>query len=369
MKVLFLTHTLGGGGAERVLVNLVNHMDKSKYDITVKTLFGGGVNAERLDKTITYHCGHFRSFKGISRVLSVIPPSLLYRHYVGNEQYDMVIAYMHGLPTHIVLGAPKGAKKISWLHCGSMEDTSMFHSFVNMKSAIRSLRKLDAIVCVAKQAQREFSRVTGLTENVFTRYNTNETAEILEKSKKEISIQLPEGRIICSVGRFTQEKGFERLVRISKRLNEEGFSHTLLLIGGGQLLNSLKEQTTVSGYDKVIFAGFQSNPYAYMTRADMFVCSSYFEGLSTATTEALILGLPCVSTNVSGAREILGENNEYGFVVENSEEGLYEGIKQMYQSIEDGSFDRTKSAVQAEKFSVHATVEKVEELLDSIMEK
>jgi len=281
----------------------------------------------------------------------------------------MVIAYMHGLPTRIVLGAPKGVKKVSWLHCGSMEDTSLFRSFVSMRAAIRSLKKLDAIVCVAKQAEREFSRVTGLTENVYTRYNTNETDEIFEKAKAAPDIGLPEGRIICSVGRFTQEKGFERLIRISKCLNEENCAHTLLLVGGGQLLVSLKEKVKTSGYDKVIFTDFQSNPYCYMARADMFVCSSYFEGLSTATTEALILGLPCVSTDVSGAREILGENGEYGLVVENSEEALHEGMKKMYQSIVNGSFDRTRLAQQAEKFSVHSTVTRVEELLDSIMEK
>ena len=59
----------------------------------------------------------------------------------------------------------------------------------------------------------------------------------------------------------------------------------------------------------------------------MYICSSRREGFSTAVTEALILGLPTVSTNCSGAEELLGKNNEYGIVVENSEIGIYKGLK------------------------------------------
>ena len=61
----------------------------------------------------------------------------------------------------------------------------------------------------------------------------------------------------------------------------------------------------------------------------MFVCSSRREGFSTAVTEALLLGIPVVSTNCSGAYELLGRNNEYGIVTENSEEGIYEGMKRL----------------------------------------
>lgn len=59
----------------------------------------------------------------------------------------------------------------------------------------------------------------------------------------------------------------------------------------------------------------------------MYVCSSRREGFSTAVTEALIVGTPVVSTNCSGAYELLGKNNEYGIVTENNEDALYEGIK------------------------------------------
>ena len=60
----------------------------------------------------------------------------------------------------------------------------------------------------------------------------------------------------------------------------------------------------------------------------MYVCSSYREGFSTSLTEAMVLGIPSISTACSGAKEILGENNEFGLVVENTEDGIYDGIKE-----------------------------------------
>ena len=74
--------------------------------------------------------------------------------------------------------------------------------------------------------------------------------------------------------------------------------------------------------------GFQSNPYSYMKRSDLYVCSSYVEGFSTVVSEAVILGIPVVTTESSGMREILGDS-EYGLITENSDESLYQGMKKM----------------------------------------
>lgn len=79
--------------------------------------------------------------------------------------------------------------------------------------------------------------------------------------------------------------------------------------------------------DTFTFLGYRDNPYKYVKKADLYVCSSRREGFSTAVTEALIVGTPVVSTNCSGAYELLGKNNEYGIVTENNEDALYEGIK------------------------------------------
>ncbi len=78
--------------------------------------------------------------------------------------------------------------------------------------------------------------------------------------------------------------------------------------------------------DSVVLTGFVDNPFKYVKNADLFVCSSHREGYSTAVTEALILGVPVISTEVSGAKELV--SNGCGAVCANNEEALYNAIKQ-----------------------------------------
>ena len=368
IKVLFLTQNLGGGGAEKVLVNLVNNMDKSKFDITVKTIFGGGVNQQRLNEDVKYACCNKKIFPGVSRIYSYLPSKALYKDIVGGESYDIVVAYMHGIPTKVLVGAPEKVKKIAWLHTGNMSQMSLFRCFPSKKATIKAMKKYDAIVGVAQTVTDSFSAHTGIKEKLYTCYNTNEFDKILQQAEEKVALPEMQRPLLCSVGRFTSEKGFSRLIDISYRLNQEGCSHSLLLIGEGVLREGLQKKVADMQYKDVYFTGFQKNPYAFMKQADGFVCSSYNEGLSTATTEAVILGLPCVSTEVSGAREILTEESQ-GLVVENTDEALYEGVKQLLARIQQGNIDKAQIQKSAEKFTVEHTVGKVEELLLAIKER
>jgi hypothetical protein len=104
IKVLFLINSLNGGGAERVLVNLVNNMDRNRFDLTVETMFNDGVNRDFLHKDIKYISKKAISFHGISKLIRLIPASALYKFFIGNDKYDVLIAYMHGAPTKVIAG-------------------------------------------------------------------------------------------------------------------------------------------------------------------------------------------------------------------------------------------------------------------------
>ena len=86
-KVLFLIQDLGHGGAEKVLVNLVNNMDKSKYEVHVKTLFDTGVNRQYLRDDVHYIPGLKWEFRGNSHLFKHIPAKWLYKFFV-KEKYD-----------------------------------------------------------------------------------------------------------------------------------------------------------------------------------------------------------------------------------------------------------------------------------------
>ena len=98
----------------------------------------------------------------------------------------------------------------------------------------------------------------------------------------------------------------------------------------------------------------------------MFLCASLSEGFSTAATEALILGVPVVTVEVSGMKEMLGDNNEYGIVTENDEEALYEGIKRMITS--DGMLEdyANRAKERGKSFSTEKTVRAVEKMFEGL---
>ena len=160
------------------------------------------------------------------------------------------------------------------------------------------------------------------------------------------------------------------MIRIQRRLLEVGYDVQLLILGTGwqqKELENLCEENGVS--NAVTFLGYQTNPYKYVSNCDLFVCASYAEGFSTATTEALIVGTPVCTVNVSGMKEMLGENDEFGVIVENNEEALYSGIKKLMDNPELLKHYKNMSIQRGKAFSTAETVNAVQNMLIRLMEE
>ena len=365
IKVLFLIHTLGAGGAERALVNLVNNMDSQHYDITVETMFSDGINRERLNDTIRYISKKAPCPRGVSKLLKLIPSRVLYDYFIGDEEYDVMIAYMHGAPVKVL--AESKCKKISWLHNGNPETSTMFDTWFTEKNAINAYKRFDRIVGVCNTVSRAFEKYTGI-DDVKVIYNTLDVSLIKEQAELPTKIKFKKNGIkIISTGRLAKEKGYLRLLDVCKRLKSEGFCFKLYLVGTGSELTKLNNAIKSYGLENYCFLlGFQKNPYSYVNACDVFVCSSFTEGLSTATIEALILGKAIVSTDVSGAKEIIG-CNEYGLVVDNSEEGIYRGLKELLLDPQKIHYFKNKAQERASFFDTKKTVIAVEELINEVI--
>ena len=120
--------------------------------------------------------------------------------------------------------------------------------------------------------------------------------------------------------------------------------------------------------DSFTFLGYDTNPYKYVSKSDLFVCSSLREGFSTAATEALIVGTPVCTVEVSGMKEMLGKNNEYGVITENNEDALFEGIKELLDSPDTLAHYREKAEERGRSFSTDVTVKAVEKMLEELCE-
>ena len=189
--------------------------------------------------------------------------------------------------------------------------------------------------------------------------------KILSASGETAAEIIKEDRInLIAVGTLKESKGYERMLRIMKRLRDESHPICLYILGIGpqqQLLEKYIEDNNLN--DTVKLLGYKTNPYKYVAKCDLFICASFAEGFSTAATEALIVGTPVCTVEVSGMKEMLGENNEWGVVTENSEEGLYQGIKHLLDSQTLVNCYKEKATERGKTFSTENTVKAVENML------
>ena len=369
-KVLFLIPNLKHGGAEKVLVNLVNNLDPEKYDITVQTLFDVGVHRDRLKSHVRYLPGLKKQFRGNTTLAKCFPAKLLWKHLV-KEHYDIAVSYLEGPCTRILSGCGDPAtKRIAWLHIELDTPKAAAIGFRSPREAEIAYNSFDGIVAVSKNVQTCFLRQLQINKPVTILYNTNETEQILEccQEQPENPDFCPENDIsICSVAKLTKTKGFDRLLKVHKRLLDEGLKHHIYILGIGEEQPALEKQMKELGItDSVTLLGFHKNPYQYVSRCDLYVCSSRREGFSTAVTEALVVGTAVVSTDCSGARELLGDNNEYGIVTENSEDGIYEGMKRMLSNPALLAHYKAKAKERGSFFSRTETVRAVENMINHV---
>lgn len=368
LKILFLIHDLGQGGAEKVLVNLVNNMDWSKFDISVTALFGGGVNEQFLAPYIHFHAVFPKEVPGNSKLMKLLTPKQLHKLCV-KERYDIEVSYLEGPSARVISGcSDKDTKLVSWIHVEQHTMDKLASSFRSENEARMCYNKFDQTVCVSQYVYNDFCQLLDFQKPCQVLYNTVESDKVLAEANDEALELVDDGRIrLIAVGTLKESKGYMRLLQIIKRLQVEQYPVHLYILGIGPLQQEMEEYIRQNGLcDLVTLLGYQTNPYKYVAKCDLFVCASFAEGFSTAATEALIVGTSVCTVEVSGMKEMLGENNKYGIVTENDEDALYEGIKSLISDPERLAHYKKQAAIRGAMFSTEHTVRAVEEMLESL---
>ena len=326
-KILFVMHNLTGGGAEKVLVDLLNNIDKSKFNITLLLFEKKGVYLENIPEQI--------KVISIKEKLKIVPikiitklikyfPRILYS-IVIKEKYDTEIAFMEGLVTNFVGNSTnKKSRKIAWVHIDLFKQHWTKNMFLPKKEK-ECYDKFNEIIFVSNDAKNAFSKLFPINKvNKRVIYNPIISSYIIEKSNEKFIKY--EDLTIISVGRLNHQKGYDRLIKIHSELVEE-YPHKLLILGEGEDKYKLEEMIDKLGVNKTVeLKGFVKNPYPYIKAADLFVSSSRAEGYSLAVAESIVLGKTIISTNTTGPRELL-DNGKYGILCEESYEGIKESIK------------------------------------------
>lgn len=332
IRILFLINTLRGGGAEKTLINLVNNLPGNQYDITVQTIDNSGVYISQLNsnihyKTINNKKGFIR--KVFNHILTFnLSAKWIYNTFIKSD-YDVEIAFMEGLPTKIISASTnQKTTKIAWVHTDLMNYFDSSAVYKNVEENKKAYQKFDKIACVSEDCKRKFiERFGDFGDKLQTVYNVILDDDIRKKGNEKLDGIKHDYPIVISCGRLCEQKGFDRLLRVHKKLIDGGIKHYLWIVGDGNLRSDFENYIKENNISDTVFMwGFQPNPYKYMKNADLFVCSSVAEGYSTVVTESVVLGIPVLSTNVAGANEPKENPRSYR-VVENNEESLYEGLK------------------------------------------
>lgn len=371
-KILFFINTLNGGGAEKVLVDLVNNLSPQKFQITVHTLLGGGIYEASLKQHIRYKSivrfqNPFLRRIAMKLCMKLIPTRCLYKWFIEDD-YDCEVAFLEGFPTRVISASGnKKTCKIGWLHTDLINYPDSQKAYSEKFSEKMAYEALDSIACVSAAARDNLIKKYGIPkEKTAVIYNILDDEDIRQKGCQEIeeSVQRP---LLISVGRLTEQKGYDNLLRIHKRLIDEGLIHTLWIIGEGEKRRELEAYIQENKLNNVKLLGFQKNPYKFMAKADLFISSSIAEGFGMVITESVILGVPVISTNTAAVYE--PPEAPRCSVVANDEAQLYEEIRKVLS--DRNALERLYEDVKGKQafFCKEQFLEKAESFLIDMMEE
>lgn len=336
ISLLFRHRSMEMGGVERLIVDLIENLPRDIFDITV---------------LLTIHQGEFRNaFPNHVKVISMQPgredmshqpwlrslqlarraltlwyyrtfPKALYRRFL-NKNYDIEIAPGY-TDFDAVLSSPMPSRKIGWFHT----DVGYDPNRKRVLKRIESLQRFDWSIFGSRQTREVIKELYGIEyPKSSVIYNAIKIDEVRKKADA-FPVDYNLHPVFSSMGRLHSRKNYHTLMKVHKRLLDEGYSHSVAVIGGGGEMENLKKQALELGVQHTfLLLDTQINPYPYIKHSDYFVLPSESESYPLTIGEVMGLGIPVLSTNVGGIPEMIDHLKD-GYLVNPDEQAIYEGMK------------------------------------------
>lgn len=378
--ILFINGHLNAGGVERSLVDILRHMDYTKYSVDLLLLEDTGDYTVELPPEVRILFRDLHNTYGgfTSSVLRCIAARdwmclrlrmlfLLRKNWgsralksaatllLGKHHYDCVIGFRSGICSDLAAYSVQADKKITWWHHGEFN--------VGCASYGDMCSKMNAVAVVSQSCKAMLQeKLPELESKLVCIPNMLDTVAIGQKAGN--SPYAGDMLHIVSVGRLAPEKHFENIIPTAKALRETGIDFTWHIVGEGperSQLDTLIAENDLKDY--VILEGRKANPYPYMKYANLFVHPSYVESQGLTVLEAMALGVPCVVTKSRGPCEFI-QDGVNGLLTEQSSESLTARVleilndKTLYQRIREN----TKCP---EQFSPEHVMRQIEALIDA----
>lgn len=332
-----------------------NPVDKNKYIINefpekINYIPIQGQKSISISEAIAQYL-YFRlnlNTKYIKRKLSDLYKREISRIY-PQIKFDYVIDFC-GYDKHPInmFGYMK-AKRIRFTH-STMQAEQKMRNNLHIPSIKFAYNVYDEIVGVREGMEEEISSLFNdvKPKKISIVHNINNIDAIMENAKKELEFENntysnyeinainailndDENIKFINIARFSKEKGLDRLILAFAEFNKKYPNSYLFLVGGhGLEFNKLMNITKENNVKNIIFIKNIINPFPILSKCNLFILSSYYEGLPMTIMESLILGVPVLSTDIEGPRKFLSQG--YAHLVENSQEGLLKGMNLFYET-------------------------------------
>lgn len=371
IKLLFIYGPLGGGGAERVLIDLLSNIDYATYEVDLCLIVNQGILLPEVPEEVKIIAlwDKYNLYYKIAYRLSIwFGNNSMFRWVLRKKitkQYDIEISFLEGMPLKLHALMETKAKKITWVHCDLFNFPYEAKQFAKGEELL-AYNKMDSVVCVSNDALHAFEkRFSTCSSNKIVVYNPIDIVKIIRLAN-EGYYNSNELFTVVTVGRLTHQKKMDRVVRLAARCKQNQIKVRFQIIGDGDLKEELLALSRALDVEDMIeFTGFIRNPFPYIKNADMLFLSSGYEGFGLVVCEAMCLGVPVISTKTAGPTEIL-ENNKYGILCEHDDDSIYNAVKRM---IEDDNlrFHYKEIGFQrAKDFSVKNTLTQFDQLIKKL---
>ena len=373
-KILFGITSLKYGGAERVLVDIVNQLEKN-YDVTIFSLYDNGELKQELSKNVKFKSLYKKSREELSKITKIINPisillfnNHIYKKYI-KEDFDIEIAFLEGPITRLFSVRNKTTKKVVWIH------NDIKNVFGNsIKSRLKRIidnklyKKYEQLVFVSKDNMQSFRKIYRDIDSsrMCVIYNYIDKDKIIEKSKKTKIVQEyanTDNIKLLSVCRLVEQKAIDRFIRVHSRLIKNGLMHEVYIIGDGPQREMLEKMITDYNVEETFkMLGQKKNPYPYIKKADYFCLFSKFEGYGMVLEEAKVLNKYILITDTA-AREAV-ESYKKSLIIKNSEEDMYNVLYDILKNQKN-----EKNSVEGQSYDNSDRLNAVIELIEKITNK
>lgn len=359
-KIMFMIPNLKGGGAEKVLVDILNKIDVNKFDITLILLNNQCVHLEKLNKNIKVKIllPNNKFLLKIQKLIVLLFPKLYYKANI-KEEYDVEIAFLEGMATKLISKSPSNSKKIAWVHIDLLKKhwTKKFFLF---NEEAKCYDKFNKIIFVSQDALNSFNKVFEnniVDKKVILNPVIEEDITLMAQEK----IEEFKDFTVVSVGRLNNQKGFDLLIKAHAKLVNK-YKHKLVILGEGEERKNLEMQIKELGVENTVeLKGFIRNPYPYIKAADIFVSSSRTEGYPLVLLEAVVLNKAIVATDVTGNREILNYG-ECGLMCECSSDDIANKLELFLKNEHLIKEYEKRSEKRKKEFDYKKVIREIEEL-------